>query len=169
MAYGQKYEARTGFYLAHDISRLPIGAKVFANPPHITQCPPAEVDTARLPEIHEFLASLASDTEPIALRSLGQAFFGRRDDPTLVTQFDKPKALDQFHKRLIRGLAKAGCDFIGLEYALEGYNPHSEAVLLDPGVEVTMDNLTFFTECRTPRFNGLDEITARYEFGVLAG
>lgn len=164
MSYGQIFEKRTSFYLAHDMCGLPIGTKFMINPPHITQCPPAEVEASRLPEVDEFLASLAGDTEPITLRSIGQAFFGRKTEPTLVTQFDKPKALDQFHTRLVRGLAKVGCEFIGLEYALEKYNPHTEALLLDPGVVVKMDNLTFFTERQTPRIRGLDEITARYDF-----
>lgn len=164
MAYGQIMEKKEQFYLAHDMCNLPIGTRFLNSPPHITQCPPAEVETSRLPEVDEFLASLAGDTEPITLRSIGQAFFGRKVEPTLVTQFEKPRALDQFHKRLVQGLAKVGCEFIGLEYALERYNPHTEAVLLDPGVIVTMNNLTFFTERQTPRIQGLDEITARYDF-----
>gem|GEM_PF-7016965 len=164
MAYGQNNENRTGFYLADDICKLPIGVRFFATPPHITQCPPAEIETSRLPELNEFLASLIGLTEPIALKSLGQAFFGRRDKPTLVTRFDKPKALDQLHTRLMRGLGDIGCEFIGLDYALDNYAPHTESVLLDPGEIVTMDNLTFFTERRTPRLRGLDEVTARYEF-----
>lgn len=164
MAYGQNNENRTGFYLADDICKLPIGVRFFATPPHITQCPPAEIETSRLPELNEFLASLIGLTEPIALKSLGQAFFGGRAQPTLVTQFDKPEALARLHTRLIRGLGDIGCEFIGLERALDGYNPHADGVLLDPDEIVMMNNLTVYTERRTPRLNGLDEITARYEF-----
>ncbi len=164
MTYGQHNEKWGGFYLAHDMCNLPIGTKILQNPPHVTQSPPAEVEATRLPEIDELLSSLAGDTEPITLRSIGQAFFGSRKEPKLVTRFDKPEALDQFHRRLVYGLAKAGCEFIGLDYALDNYQPHTEALLLDPGEIFTMDNLTLFTERRIPQLKSLDEITSRYEF-----
>lgn len=168
MAYGQNNEQLTRFYLAHDMSRFPVGARLFDSPPHITQCSPVQVEASRLPDVSDYLASLVGETEPIALRSIGQAIFGSKEKPVFVTQFAKPKALEKFHSQIIHTLSMAGCEFIGLEHPLEDYNPHTAAVMLDPGVEVTMDNLTVFTRRQTPQLGGMDEITARYEFSSQA-
>ena len=108
MTYGQNNEKYTRFYLAHDMSRLPIGARLFDNPPHITQCSPVEVETSRLPDIDEYLASLAGETEPITLTSIGQVLFGSKEKPVFVTQFEKPRALEKFHTKIIHTLNMAG-------------------------------------------------------------
>lgn len=163
MAYGQNGEKWNGFYLAHDMGKLPIGTRLLRQPPHVTETPPCDIHESKLSELDEYLTELAGQTEAIAVKSLGLMFVGHRPKPTLASRFERTEALADLHNNLVTGLGKIGCDFVTLNWALDNYNPHSEAVLLDPGEQLLMDNITVFTKRRNPVIAGLDEVTARYE------
>lgn len=165
MALGQKSSENVKFYLAYDISQLPVGTRFIKNPPHITQTPPAVIERERMPEVEAFLQEFAGQTEEIALTSLGLMFVGHRNEPTLATRFDKTPELDYFHRELISQLDELGCEFVSLDYANENYKPHSEAILLDEGGRMTMSNTTIHTKRPHPLISGLTEITSRYELG----
>ncbi len=168
MAKGQSPEKSLKFYLAHNIAQLPIGTRFFNNPPHITQTPPAFIAPEKMPEIEEFLQSLAAETDAIALKSMGMMFVGHRAAPTHATRFEKPPALDFLHRRLISGLGSLGCEFMSLDYALGNYKPHSEAILLDEDEVINMGNMTVHTKRPHPYISGLTEITHRYDLHVPA-
>lgn len=162
MANGQNPREQVRFYLAHDIAQLPIGTRFLHNPPHVTQTPPAFVDKARMPEVEAFLQEFAETVDTIALRSMGFMFVGHRSEPVPATRFERTPELDFFHRELVHGLGRSGCEFVSLEYALDGYKPHSEAILLDEGAELPMKNITVHTKRPHPQISGLTEITNRY-------
>ena len=163
MKIGQSPEGITRFYLAHDISALPVGTRFIKNPPHVTQTPPALVEQSRMPEVEEYLENVAAQTDAIALKSMGLMLVGHRAEPTLATRFENNETLAELHQSLINGLGKLGCEFVSLQWALNGYTPHSEGLLIDPGATLLMDNITMFTKRRNPVVNGLSEVTSRYD------
>lgn len=162
MKFSQSPENTIKFYLAHDISQLPIGTRFFKNPPHVTLTPPAYIQTEHMPSVQEFLLKLSEQADTIALESMGFMFVGHRSTPTPATRFEKTPAIKDLHERLVKGLGDLGCNFVSLEYALENYNPHSEALLVDEGEILTMNNMTTYTKRPHPNISGLTEITDRY-------
>jgi hypothetical protein len=167
MKIGQSPEGITRFYLAHDISALPVGTRFIKNPPHVTQTPPALVERARMPEVEAFLEEVSAQTDAIALRSMGLMFVGHRNDPTLATRFERTPELDQLHRTLVHGLGKLGCDFPDLCFALDKYKPHTEAILLDEEERLIMGNISIHAKRPHPNISGLTELTSRHDLRTI--
>lgn len=165
MAFRQNPEKSHKFYLAHDIANLPLGTRFLNNPPHITLAPPAYIEPENMPNVEVYLQQLATQTDEIALSSMGFMFVGHRDTPTPATRFTKTPELATLHEQLIDGLGKRGCEFVSLEWTLTGYQPHCEAILLDEDKTLTVNNVTIYTKRPHPSIRGLTEITNRYQLG----